>query len=102
MSLNITEYGLAFNLNANFDLRGATSLELSFMRPDGTTFTGVPTVPNAPIVSPDQGTFSAGNYARYIFRAGDLTIPGEYIVRLVYTDDTKRILSELTSFEVYP
>lgn len=103
MSLNITEYGLAFNLNVNFDLSAATSLLLEFERQDGTKFTGVPTAPTVAVVTPDQGTFSANQYARYVFQDGDLTVPGDYIVRLIYMDaGPKRIVSEPVSFPVYP
>lgn len=101
MSINVTEYGIAFVLNVNFDLSGADTLLLTFLRPDSTTFTGVPTAPTVPAISPDQGTFAANEYARYVFQENDLTIPGEYIVRLIYTDPAKRLLSEPTSFMVY-
>lgn len=103
MSLNITEFGLAFNLNVNFDLSAATSLLLEFLRPDLTVFTGTPTAPATPIVTEDQGTFSANEYARYLFQQGDLTVPGDYIVRLIYVDaGPKRLVSEPASFAVYP
>lgn len=103
MSLNVSEYGLAFNLNVNFDLSAATSLLLEFLRPDLTVFTGVPTAPAVPILTDDQGTFSANQYARYVFQQSDLTVPGDYIVRLIYMDaGPKRLVSEPASFEVYP
>lgn len=100
MSLNVTEYGIALKLNVNYDLSGAESLLLSFIRPDLTTFEGVPTAPSEPVTSPDIGVFPANRYARYVFQPGDLNQPGEYFVRLVYTDPAKRLLSEVTSFEV--
>lgn len=102
MSLNVSEYGLACNLNVNFDLSTATSLTMSFTRPDGTVFTGAAIAPGTPATSPNQGTFSANKYARYIFKESDLTVAGEYIVRLMYLDSSKRIFSEPTSFMVYP
>lgn len=100
MSLNVTEYGIALNLNVNYNVSNAQSLLLSFIRPDLTTFEGVPTVPGSQITSPDQGVFPPNKYVRYVFKAGDLDQPGEYFVRLIYTDAAKRLLSEVTSFEV--
>lgn len=103
MSLNITEFGLAYNLNVNFDLSAATSLVLDFQRPDGTKFSGVPTAPAVSVLTDDQGTFLANQYARYVFQEGDLTVPGDYIVRLIYVDaGPKRLVSEPASFAVYP
>lgn len=103
MTVNVSEYGVALNFNANYDLSGSTNLLLSFIRPDGTLFTGAPTVPTTDLVTTDQGTFTAKKYARYLFKDGDLTRPGEYTVRLIYMDASpKRLVSDVTSFMVYP
>ena len=100
--MNVGEYGLALNINVNYDLSAAISLVLAFVRPDTTIFTGVPTAPATPLVKPDQGTFAANQYARYIFKSGDLTVPGTYLVRLTYLDISKKLISDVTSFDVYP
>jgi hypothetical protein len=102
MTINVGEYGIAFDLNVNYDLSGATLLEMRFTRPDGTTFTGVATRGAVPLVTVDQGTFAANKYATYVFKDGDLTLPGDYPVRLAYTDASKRLISDPTSFAVNP
>lgn len=100
--MNVGEYGIALNVNVNFDLSGASSLVLAFIRPDDSSFVGTPTAPAADLATPDQGTFAARQYARYVFEDGDLTVPGTYRTRLTYTDQTKRLVSDVTTFEVSP
>lgn len=99
-TINVGEYGLNFNVNTNYTLTSATSLVMNFTRPDGTTFTGTPTVGASPLVTTDQGTFAANQYASYPFVAGDLSQEGTYGVRLVYVDATKRLVSDPASFTV--
>lgn len=102
--MNVGEYGIAHNLNVNYGIGAFTSLSLVYTRPDGTliTRTGADvTVPAVAIVTNNgMGTFAANQYSRYVFKAGDLTIPGEYTVRLTYTDASKRLVSDQTSFTV--
>lgn len=100
MTMNVGEYGLVLNLNVNFDISAATSLQLVITRPDNTTITGVPTVGAVDLVTPDQGTFAAHKYCTYTFVAGDLSQAGDYIARLTYNDSTKRLISDPTSFNV--
>jgi hypothetical protein len=102
MTINVGEYGIAFDLNVNYDLTGATSLQMAVTRPDGTTFTGAAVAGLVPLVTADQGTFLAKQYCTYLFKDGDLTVPGEYLVRLIYTDASKRLISDPTSFSVNP
>lgn len=102
-TINVGEYGLSFNVNANYPLNAATTLTMEFTRPDGTTFSATApavTVPASPLVTPDQGTFAAYQYASYGFIAGDLNQAGEYIVRLRYVDATKSLHSDPASFTV--
>lgn len=101
--MNVGEYGIVHNLNVNYTISGFTTLSLDYTRPDGTTFArtnGDVTTPAVPLVTPDQGTFAAGKYAAYTFKPGDLTVAGEYTVRLTYTDASKRLVSDATSFVV--
>lgn len=103
--MNVGEYGISFNLNVNYDISGFSTLSLAFTRPDGTTFTaanGPVTVPSVPLATTDQGTFAANQYVKYAFAASDLTKAGPYTVRLTYTDATKRLISDITSFSVSP
>lgn len=100
--MNVGEYGIALNINVNFDISGASSLLLSFVRPDNTSFVGTPTAPATDLATPDQGTFAARQYARYVFEEGDLTVPGTYLTRLTYVDSSKRLVSDVTSFDVSP
>lgn len=102
MNMNVGEYGIAFNLNVNFDLSAATALQLAITRPDETKITGVPTVGQVQLVTDDMGTFAAKQYCTYLFKDGDLNVPGDYLVRLIYTDSTKRLISDPTSFSVHP
>lgn len=101
--MNVGEYGISFNLNVNYNISAFTSLSLVITRPDGTTITrtnGDVTVPAVPLVTTDMGTFAANEYAAYTFKAGDLSVVGEHTVRLTYTDASKRLISDATSFTV--
>lgn len=99
---NVGEYGIAYDLNLNYDITAATSLQMVITRPDSTKITGVPSVGLVDLATPDQGTFSAKQYCTYLFQNGDLTVPGTYLARVTYTDSTKRLISDPTSFDVYP
>jgi hypothetical protein len=101
-NINVGEYGIAYDLNVNYDLSAATSLVLSITRPDGTKITGAPIAGLVPLVTEDEGTFAAKQYCTYLFKDGDLTLPGDYLVRLIYTDSTKRLISDPTAFTVNP
>lgn len=101
--MNVGEYGIAHNLNVNYTISGFTILSLTYTRPDSTTFTRTGadvTVGAVDLVVAGMGTFAAGKYSIYVFKTGDLTIPGEYTVRLTYTDATKRLVSGIASFTV--
>lgn len=99
---NVGEYGIAYDLNVNYDISAATSLQLVITRPDESKITGVPTVGLVPLVTEDEGTFAAKQYCTYLFKDGDLNQAGDYLVRLVYTDATKRLISDPTAFSVNP
>lgn len=104
LNINVGEYGIALNLNVNYGITNFVTLQLDITRPDGTLITrtsGV-TTPNVPLVTTDAGTFAAGQYAVYLFQVGDLTVPGTYRVRLTYTDANKRLISDVTTFDVQP
>lgn len=101
--MNVGEHGIVHSLNVNYTISGFTTLSQTYTRQDGTTFTrtnGDVTTPGVALVTPDQGTFAAGKYSSYTFKAGDLTVAGVYTVRLTYTDATKRLVSDATSFTV--
>lgn len=105
MNVNVGEYGIALNLNVNYNISAFTSLELDITRPDGTIITranGPVTVGTVALVTDDAGTFAANQYAIYLIQTGDLTKSGTYYVRLVYIDATKRLVSDVTTFEVQP
>jgi hypothetical protein len=101
--MNVGEYGLSLNVNVNYTLTGFTTLTLDITRPSGSAIsrTGADvTAPAVALVTPDMGTFAASQYAKYIIKTGDLTEAGEYTVRLTYTDASKRLISDSTSFTV--
>lgn len=100
MTMNVGEYGLVLNLNVNFDISAATSLQLAITRPDGTAINGTPTVGTVDLTTTDDGTYLAHKYCIYTFVAGDLSQAGDYIARLTYNDSTKRLISDPTSFTV--
>lgn len=102
MTINVGEYGVAYDLNVNYDISAATSLQLVITRPDGTKITGTPTVGQVALVTDGQGTFAAKQYCTYVFQVGDLSQAGDYVARLTYTDSTKRLVSDPTSFTVSP
>ena len=104
-TINANEKGISFALNVNYPLNGATTLTIEFTRPDGTTFTGTPTISATPLdaSAQGQGTFAANQYALYPFVQGDLTKAGEYIVRLRYDNPpTMGLHSDPASFTVNP
>lgn len=104
LNVNLGEYGIALNLNVNYNLGANTSLQLDIIRPSGSIITrtnGV-TAPATPLVTTDAGTYAASQYATYLFQAGDLIEVGLHSVRLTYTDLTKRLVSEYASFMVNP
>lgn len=101
-SPNVGEYGIAFDLNLNYDVSAATSLQMVITRPDGTKITGAPTVGLVDLATPDQGTFPARQYCTYLFAQGDLSQPGTYSARVTYTDSTKRLISPPVAFTVNP
>lgn len=101
--MNVNEYGIAFHLNVNFDISGFTALSLVFTKPSGAILTktnGDVTVPASPLVTSDQGTFAANEYVKYTFVLGDISEAGTYSVRLTYTDASKRLISDVTTFTV--
>ena len=102
--MNVGEYGIAFNLNVGYDISGNSALILAFTRPDGTTFSANKpdvSVGTAPI-STTSGPFAANQYCVYVFKTGDLTVPGIYSVRLTYNDATKHLISDATTFTINP
>lgn len=104
-SPNVGEWGIAYNLNANYNMIAATGLSMAFTRPDGSSFTRTGsdvTAPATPLVTDDMGTFAASEYAKYVFKAGDLTMQGLYTVRLTYDDATKHLVSDFADFTVNP
>ena len=102
--MNANEYGLTHNLNVAYDLSGYTGLVITYTRPDKSTFTAAsPLVQiNASPYNAAVGTFAGNQYARYTFVNGDLTVPGVYSARLTYTDQSKRLISDVVSFTVNP
>ena len=100
MTMNVGEYGLVLNVNVNFDISASTSLALAITRPDASVINATPTVGAVDLVTSDQGTFTAHKYCIYTFVSGDLSLAGDYTVRLTYTDSTKRLISDPTSFTV--
>jgi hypothetical protein len=103
--MNVSEWGLTYNLNQNFNIAGFTTLSLEITRPDGTTFTRTNptvTVGAVPLVTDDDGTYAANEYSIYVIQAGDLTVDGTYTSRLTYTDGSKHLVGDATTFEVSP
>lgn len=100
--MNKNEYGIAFNLNVNFNLSAAISLSMEIIRPDNTIITGVPTVGAAPLVT-EFGTFLAQQYATYVFVSGDINQSGTYSARLTYNaSGPTRLISDVVTFTVNP
>ncbi|WP_426111024.1 hypothetical protein [Massilia sp. PWRC2] len=101
--MNVGEYGISFNFNQNFTISGFTTLSLAITRPDGSVITKTNpavSVGSVALVTPNDGTYAAGQYAVYVFADGDLSLPGDYKARLTYTDASKRLIGELVVFTV--
>lgn len=100
MEINVGEYGYDLLCNANYDLSSASSLMVAITRPDASTLS-VPATLGTIDVTTDKGVYSANHYARYTLVDGDLSVVGEYLVRLTYLDSTKKLVSVPDSFVVY-
>lgn len=102
--MNVGEYGLNYRLNTNYDMSAFTGLSLAFTRPDGTVITK--TSPSVAVVGTDLdtplGTFAANHHIVYTFVDGDLTLIGDYSVRLTYSAAGKRLISGVAFFTVMP
>ena len=100
--MNVGEYGLTHNVNVNYDISGNTSLTLVYTLPNGTTFvaTGSDVALGASALTTPNGVFPANQYCRYVFKSGDLSVAGNYTARLIYTDSSKRLISDRVSFSV--
>jgi hypothetical protein len=101
MSINVGEYGQALNVFVAYDMSFATSLLIEISRPDESMITGQAVLGTTPLVT-DGGTFAANQYCTYKVKDGDLSLPGDHTVRLTYTDASKRLISDPTSFSVSP
>jgi DUF971 family protein len=106
--MNAGEKGIIYHLNVNFNISAFTALTLTFTRPDGSTFTGTSpdvTAPAVPVVT-ELGTFAANQYAKYFIKAGDLTVEGDYSVRLTFDNTAAvpplRLVSDIATFTVNP
>lgn len=102
MNPNVGEYGIALDINVNYDISAATSVEMRITRPDGSTISAPATVGLVDLVTAGMGTFTAKKYCTYLFQDGDLNQSGDYQVRVVYTDSTKRLIADPTVFTVNP
>lgn len=102
--MNAGEFGLVINFDAQYDLSGYSSLSLLFTRADSSTFTVTnPQVTMGAVpLSTALGTFAANQYVKYTLANGDLTVPGMYSARLIYTDSTKKLYSIPVRFQVLP
>lgn len=101
--MNVGEYGVVCRFNVGFDISQATTLTLSFTKPDGTTLTK--TTPNVTAGSTDITsslgvTFSANQYALYTFAQGDVDQAGAWKARLTYDDGVKHLISNIGIFTV--
>lgn len=104
MTFNVSEFGRRLIVNANYNLAAYSQLELVFTRPDGSMFIRTNpaiTISASPLVTLDAGTLAANEYVMYTMQLGDLTVPGDYLVRLSYTDATPmHLVGGGTSFTV--
>ena len=99
--LFVGEYGRVLNFNTQFDMSGYTSLNITFIRPDGTTFSPPAILGTVSILSPSE-TFLANQYCVYVFAIGDLNQLGTYTARVSYADTTRHLLTPLVRFNVQP
>lgn len=102
--MNAGEYGIQYNINTGYDMSGATSLNLTITRPDGSQFTA--SSPDVSVGNADLNTgyvvFKAKQYSQYVFKNGDIPVSGNYTARLVYNDATKHLISSPVTFTVNP
>lgn len=95
MTMNVGEVGKRLIVNANYNMSAHTAITLEITRPGGSVFTR--TTPDV-FLSPSPlvtalGTFAANQYAIYRMQPGDLTVPGEYLVRIKYEDASPMVLT---------
>jgi len=99
---NVGEYGIAYDVNVNYDLSAAAKVRMDIKRPDGTVIGGDAVVGLVDLVTESMGTFQAKKYCTYTFKDGDLNQVGDYIARVIYTDSTKRLIADPVGFSVNP
>lgn len=102
--MNVNEYGNKIRLNVSEDISNNIN-QLILYSPSPTYSKNIITsesglnVPDQPV---DVGgeTYNANEYAEYTLKDGDITLAGEWRVRLISTtnDETKRIITDKFSY----
>lgn len=102
MTIYVGSYGVQILVGVGMNLSAFTALELTFTKPDGTTL--VVTNPAVAVggadVVTDVGTFLATQYLTYTFTVGQLSLAGNWHVRLKYTDATRLLYSKQGRFVI--
>lgn len=90
------EVGKYLRINTRYDLSGATALELTVTRPDGSSFTrNNPALTVGTVdVTVDGVTLLANQYVNYQTQAGDLPDYGHYLMKLKAEGNGQILYSE--------
>lgn len=102
--MNAGEYGIVHNILTGFDMSGSSAVSITYTRPNGTSFTASApdvVVGSAP-TSNGYVSFPANQYVSYVFKNGDISIPGDYTARAMYNDATKHLIASTVTFTVNP
>ena len=102
--MNAGEYGIAFALNASYDMSANTNLILIFTRPDKSvlTVTKPQVVLGTTPLTTNDGTFLANQYVTYVTAPGDFDLEGKYMVRLDYFTPGVKLITDPYTFTVNP
>jgi len=103
--MNVNEFGVSFLFSTGYAMNNFTTIAITFTKPDLTEFTVTNpdvTVPNTPITTVD-GTFPANEYAKYVFKGGDVDQVGKWSARVTYDDNTPlHLISDIGVFTINP
>ena len=100
--LTVGEYGVVIRVNVGIDVSEYTSISLIFTKPSGAVLeveNPLVYVPSTD-VNTNLGVFYGKKYCEYSFKEGDLDQCGNWTVRVVYVDQSKKLISPIKNFTV--
>lgn len=101
--MNAYEWGSKIYVSTGFDMSGYVTLALALRNPAGIVLTRTPVLGMTTFTDPVSGiTFTANEYVSYVVQPNDITTPGTWAARVVYTDAIQNLPSDFARFFVGP